>query len=227
MGGSLIYLLEAGSQSEVWNTDFEADEPQLPGQSAGLLRVDHVAQTMHHEEMLSWLLYYVSMFEVAKAPLVQIADPLGLVQSQAIESAEGGLRITLNGSASPQTLSARFLQGFHGAGVQHIALASADIMATAKKLRELGLAVLPIPHNYYEDVEARFGLDPDLLRQLEQFNILYDRDNDGEYFQLVSRAFAKRFFFEIVERRGYRGFGATNAAIRLAAQSRYRADLDL
>jgi 4-hydroxyphenylpyruvate dioxygenase len=227
VGGSLIYLMEAGSQSEVWNTDFVADEPQLPGQSAGLLRVDHVAQTMHHEEMLSWLLYYVSMFEVAKAPLVQIADPLGLVQSQAIESAEGGLRITLNGSASPQTLSARFLQGFHGAGVQHIALASADIMATAKKLRELGLAVLPIPHNYYEDVEARFGLDPDLLRQLEQFNILYDRDNDGEYFQLVSRAFAKRFFFEIVERRGYRGFGATNAAIRLAAQSRYRADLDL
>jgi 4-hydroxyphenylpyruvate dioxygenase len=225
VGGSLIYLMEAGSQSEVWNTDFVATEPKSPGQSAGLLRVDHVAQTMQHEEMLSWLLYYVSLFEVAKAPLVQIADPLGLVQSQAIESAEGGLRITLNGSASPQTLSARFLQGFHGAGVQHIALATADIMATAKKLRELGLAVLPIPHNYYEDVEARFGLDPDLLRQLEQFNILYDRDNDGEYFQLVSRAFAKRFFFEIVERRGYRGFGATNAAIRLAAQSRYRADL--
>jgi 4-hydroxyphenylpyruvate dioxygenase len=225
VGGSLIYLMEAGSQSEVWNTDFVATEPKSPGQSAGLLRVDHVAQTMQHEDMLSWLLYYVSLFEVAKAPLVQIADPLGLVQSQAIESAEGGLRITLNGSASPQTLSARFLQGFHGAGVQHIALATADIMATAKKLRELGLAVLPIPHNYYEDVEARFGLDPDLLRQLEEFNILYDRDNDGEYFQLVSRAFAKRFFFEIVERRGYRGFGATNAAIRLAAQSRYRADL--
>jgi 4-hydroxyphenylpyruvate dioxygenase len=226
VGGSLIYLMEAGSESEVWNTDFVAAEQKPPGHNAGLLRVDHVAQTMHHEEMLSWLLYYVSLFEVAKAPLVQIADPLGLVQSQAIESAEGGLRITLNGSASPQTLSSRFLQGFHGAGVQHIALATADIIATATRLRELGLAVLPIPHNYYEDVEARFGLDPQLLRQLEQFNILYDRDNDGEYFQLVSRAFAKRFFFEIVQRRGYRGFGATNAAIRLAAQSRYRADLD-
>jgi 4-hydroxyphenylpyruvate dioxygenase len=226
VGGSLIYLMEAGSESEVWNTDFVAEEARSPGRSAGLLRVDHVAQTMHHEEMLSWLLYYVCMFDVAKAPLVQIAEPLGLVQSQAIESAEGGLRITLNGSASPQTLSARFLQGFHGAGVQHIALATADIIATAKRLRELGLAVLPIPHNYYEDVEARFGLDPDLLLQLEQFNILYDRDNDGEYFQLVSRAFAKRFFFEIVERRGYRGFGATNASIRLAAQSRYRSDLE-
>jgi 4-hydroxyphenylpyruvate dioxygenase len=180
---------------------------------------------MHHEEMLSWLLYYVSLFDVAKAPLVQIADPLGLVQSQAIESPEGGLRMTLNGSASPQTLSSRFLQGFHGAGVQHIALATADIMATARKLKERGLAVLPIPRNYYEDVEARFGLDAGLLQQLEEFNILYDRDNDGEYFQLVSRAFAKRFFFEIVERRGYRGFGTPNASVRLAAQSRYRSDL--
>jgi 4-hydroxyphenylpyruvate dioxygenase len=227
VGGSLIYLMEAGSESEVWNTDFVAEELQSPGKGAGLLRVDHVSQTMHHEEMLSWLLYYVCLFDVGKAPLVQIAEPLGLVQSQAIESPEGGMRITLNGSTSPQTLSARFLQGFHGAGVQHIALATADIIATAKKLRELGLAVLPIPHNYYEDVQARFELDPQLLLQLEQFNILYDRDNDGEYFQLVSRAFAKRFFFEIVERRGYRGYGATNASIRLAAQSRYRSDLEV
>ena len=129
VGGSLIYLMEAGSESEVWNTDFVAPEPKPPGQNAGLLRVDHIAQTMHHEEMLSWLLYYVSLFDVAKAPLVQIAEPLGLVQSQAIESAEGGLRITLNGSTSPQTLSARFLQGFHGAGIQHIALATAEIPA--------------------------------------------------------------------------------------------------
>jgi 4-hydroxyphenylpyruvate dioxygenase len=83
---------------------------------------------------------------------------------------------------------------------------------------------LPIPGNYYEDLEARFGLDPALLSPLAEFGILYDRDADGEYFQLVSRAFAKRFFFEIVERRGYRTYGAPNASIRLAAQSRYRDD---
>jgi 4-hydroxyphenylpyruvate dioxygenase len=82
------------------------------------------------------------------------------------------------------------------------------------------------PPDNHEDLDARLGLDPQLRAQLEQFNILYDRDGDGEYFQLVSRAFAKRFFFEIVERRGYRGFGVANAAIRLSAQSRYRDDLE-
>jgi 4-hydroxyphenylpyruvate dioxygenase len=226
VGGSQLYLVEAGSQSRIWDAEFVPIPGAPVSADAGLLRIDHVAQTMQYEEMLSWLLYYVSLFDVAKAPLVQIADPLGLVQSQAIESPEGGLRLTLSGSASSHTLSARFLQGFHGAGVQHIALASADIFASARRLRELGLAMLPIPRNYYEDLEARFGLEETLLTQLAEFNILYDRDTDGEYFHLVSRAFAKRFFFEVVERRGYRAYGAANASIRLAAQSRYRDDLD-
>jgi 4-hydroxyphenylpyruvate dioxygenase len=125
-----------------------------------------------------------------------------------------------------QTLSSRFLHGFHGAGVQHIALATADILSSAQRLAELGLETLPIPQNYYEDLEARFGLDQTLLERLAKLNILYDRDTDGEYFQLYSRAFAKRFFFEFVERRDYRGYGAANAAIRLAAQSRYREDAE-
>jgi len=224
VGGSLLYLVEAGSEPELWESEFETIPGAARAPGAGLLRVDHIAQTMQYEEMLSWLLYYLSLFDLAKSPAVQIADPLGLVQSQAIESPEGGLKFTLNGSASTQTLSARFLQGFGGAGIQHIALATADILATARRLKELGLATLPIPRNYYEDLEARFDLSPRVLAELAELNILYDRDTDGEYFQLYSRAFAKRFFFEIVERRGYRAYGTANAPIRLAAQSRYRED---
>jgi 4-hydroxyphenylpyruvate dioxygenase len=225
VGGSLIYMMEAGTETDIWEREFET----VPGGAgrtagAGLLRVDHVTQTMQYEEMLSWLLYYLSLFELGKAPSVQIADPLGLVQSQPIESPEGGLRLTLNGSESRQTLSARFLQGFGGAGVQHIALATTDIFATARRLKEFGLPTLPIPPNYYEDLEARFGLDEQRIAEMAELNILYDRDTDGEYYQLYSRAFVKRFFFEIVERHGYRAYGAANAPIRLAAQSRYRED---
>jgi 4-hydroxyphenylpyruvate dioxygenase len=224
VGGSLLYLMEEGTETDVWEREFEPTPSTARRPGAGLLRVDHIAQTMQYEEMLSWMLYYVSLFDLAKAPAVQIPDPLGLVQSQAIQSPEGGLRFTLNGSASHQTLSARFLQGFGGAGIQHIALATADIFASARRLEELGLRVLPIPGNYYEDLQARFELDDRRIAELRDLNILYDRDTDGEYFQLYSRAFAKRFFFEIVERRGYQAYGATNAAIRLAAQSRYRDD---
>ncbi len=227
VGGSLLYFMEAGNESHIWGTEFETVPGGTSGdEGAGLLRIDHIAQTMQHEQMLSWLLYYYALFDLTKAPLVEIADPVGLVQSQALHSADGGLRLTLNSSAAIQTLSSRFLQGFHGAGVQHIALATSDILRSAARLMELGLETLPIPRNYYEDLEARFGLDSGLLERLAELNILYDRDTDGEYFQLYSRAFAKRFFFEFVERRDYRGYGAANAQIRLAAQSRYRDDLE-
>jgi 4-hydroxyphenylpyruvate dioxygenase len=66
-------------------------------------------------------------------------------------------------------------------------------------------------------VEARFGLDPDLTERLKAANILYDRDEHGEYFQLYSGTFGEGFFFEIVERRGYLGYGAANAIFRIAA----------
>jgi len=187
-----------------------------------LHRIDHIAQTMQYEEFLSWLLYYVALFNVAKTPQIEIADTLGLVQSQAVESRDRGLRITLNGSMGAQTLSSRFLHHYMGAGVQHIAFATADIFAAVEAARANGLACLEIPRNYYDDVEAKFGLAPDLVARLAKYGILYDRDGAAEYFQFYSRAFAKRVFFEIVERRGYQAYGAANAPIRLAAQARFK-----
>jgi 4-hydroxyphenylpyruvate dioxygenase len=224
VGGSLLYFLQRGQTEQVWQADFDPLVPIGAAPDAGLLRVDHVAQAMQYEEMLSWLLFYLSLFEVAKTPQVEIADPLGLVLSQAVQSPDGALRFTLNGSAAAETLASRFLHAYLGAGVQHIALATDDIFASAHRLHERGIETLPIPANYYEDLSARFALGDAAVADLQRYNILYDRTADGEYFQFYSRAFAKRFFFEIVHRRGYDGYGAANAAIRIAAQSRYRND---
>jgi 4-hydroxyphenylpyruvate dioxygenase len=143
------------------------------------------------------------------------------VASQVIQNADYTLRIILNASQSERTLSSRFLSDYFGSGVQHIAFDTSDIFATAAKLKANGVEVLRIPENYYDDLEARFGLPSDLLKQLQAGNILYDKDEIGEYFQIYTQNFENLFFFEIVERRGdYKGFGAANAPIRLAAQSR-------
>ena len=223
VGGSLIYFIEEGSAEEVWHHEFTQPVPtEGAPRSLQLERTDHIAQTMQYEEFLSWLLYYVALFNVAKTPQIEIADTLGLVQSQAVESPDHALRITLNGSMGAQTLSSRFLQHYMGAGVQHLAFVTADIFAAAEAARANGLPVLEIPHNYYEDIEAKFGLAPEVVERLAKLNILYDRDGTAEYFQFYSRAFAKRVFFEIVERRGYEAYGAGNASIRLAAQARFK-----
>jgi 4-hydroxyphenylpyruvate dioxygenase len=170
--------------------------------------------------MMSCVLFYTSIFDVTKNPDVDIADPGGLVRSLVVRNADRSLSLVLNGSQSQHTASARFLSQFFGSGVQHIAFATGDIFAAAKALKTAGLPTLPIPDNYYDDLDARFALPQDVLAELRGHGILYDRDQDGEFFQIFTGTFFDRFFFEIVERRGYRGFGAGNAAIRLAVQRR-------
>jgi 4-hydroxyphenylpyruvate dioxygenase len=224
VGGSLNYFIDSKQSEQVWTTEFLPIGTGAAQAGVGLTRVDHLSLAMQYEAMLSWLLYYVSLFAVKKMPPIEIADPAGLVVSQAIQSVDGQFRITLNGSAAAQTLASRFLHAYLGAGVQHIAFACDDIFDTAERLQKLGMEVLPIPANYYDDLAARFGLDSGMLKRMASYHILYDRDADGEYFQLYSRAFAKRFFFEMVQRRGYDGYGAANASIRLAAQSRYKVE---
>jgi 4-hydroxyphenylpyruvate dioxygenase len=79
---------------------------------------------------------------------------------------------------------------------------------------------LVIPENYYDDLDARIDLSPGALDQLRANNVLYDRQGAGEYFQAYTKSFGGGFVFEIVEPRAYTGFGAANAPIRLAAQTR-------
>ena len=172
--------------------------------------------------MLAWLLFYTSLFDLRKAPVQDVLDPGGVVQSQAVESGEARKSSPCAQclARAAATMAARFLDDFFGSGVQQIALACDDIFATVERLRFNGTALLPIPENYYDDLEARFDLAPALLDRLRDGDILYDRDGDAEFFHVYTRTQPGGFFFEIVERRAYKGYGAVNAPIRLAAQAR-------
>jgi 4-hydroxyphenylpyruvate dioxygenase len=216
VGGSLLYFLEPGSAN--WDVDFVP----VTGEAGSyhLKDIDHISQSMRFEEMLSWEQFYTGLFDMRRSPQLEIADPLGLVKSQVLQNKDGSVRLVLNGSTASRTLSSRFLSEFFGAGVQHIAFACDDIFATVSAMRAAGAAFLKIPDNYYDDIDSRYQLDPALLKSMKQNAILYDRDDDGEFFQVYTHAFEERFFLEIVERRGYNGFGAPNAGVRLAAQTR-------
>ena len=216
VGGSLLYFLEPGSSN--WDVDFV---PVPSAENGALLnRVDHISQSMRFEELLSWEQFYTALFDVQKSPQLEIADPLGLVKSEVLQNRNGSLRLVLNASTASQTMSSRFLSEFFGAGVQHVAFACQDIFKAVSAMRAAGATFLNIPNNYYDDLDSRYQLDPNLLVSMKQNAILYDRDDEGEFFQVYTHAFDERFFFEIVERRGYKGFGAPNAGIRLAAQTR-------
>ncbi len=216
VGGSLLYFLDQAGKN--WDTDFEAIASDASADA--LLAVDHIAQSMPYDDMLSWLLFYTGILDLKRLPQMEIADPRGLVQSQALINGDQSLRFVVNGSSANRTLPARFISEFFGSGVQHVAFACEDIFATVAAMRARGAGFLDIPDNYYDDIEAKYDLAPDVMAKLRTNHILYDREGDGEFFQVYTHIFDERFFFEIVERRSYQGFGAPNAGIRLAAQAR-------
>ena len=201
----------------LWDVEFVPEAPT--GTTAKLTRIDHVAQTMNYDEMLTWILFYRSIFATTKSPVVDVLDPSGLVRSQVIENDAGTLRLTLNGAENSRTLAGHFVTNTFGSSIQHLAFASSDIFASAAAMLAGGLKVLEISANYYDDLEARLGLDADFVASIRAGNVLYDRDENGEFFQFYSQTFGEGFFFEIVERRGaYAGYGAPNAPFRIAAQ---------
>jgi 4-hydroxyphenylpyruvate dioxygenase len=220
-GGGLCYFLDDSSDfAGVWHSEFIAEEDPSPI-ATGLDRIDHIAQTVRYDELLTAVLFYTSLLDVEKSAMVDIIDPSGVVRSQVVASPSGTFRVTLNGAENHRTFAGRFIAENFGSSIQHIAFETDDIFATAAALTENGFVPLSITRNYYDDIEARFGLEPDVADRLRDANILYDRDEHGEYFQLYSPVHGEGFFFEIVERRGYRGYGAPNAIFRIAAQKRH------
>ena len=219
LAGSLIHFLDA-SLDPVWEVEFTLEPGDAKG--VGLRRIDHIAQTMTYADMLSWSLFYTALLDMRALPMVDVIDPDGLVRSQAVTSPDGGLRLTLNGAEGHRTLAGKFLRDTFGAPVQHLAFATDDLIATADRLQARGFTALPLPGNYYDDLDARFALGAERIAALKARNILYDADaTGGSFLQLFARDKAGQVFFEIVERRGgYDGFGAANAPFRIAAQKR-------
>src|SRR5208282_3480684 len=98
---------------------------------------------------------------------------------------------------------------YPGPGVQHIALATDDIVHTVNKLREQGIEFLRVPHTYYAELQSRVGKIDEPINQLEELGILADRDDEGYMLQIFTRPVEDRptLFFEIIQRKGSRSFG--------------------
>jgi 4-hydroxyphenylpyruvate dioxygenase len=220
--GTLVYLVETQTdQGPIYQDDFVLADRAT--KEAGIFQVDHVAQALPHGQMDAFVLFYRAVFGLRPEALFELPDPYGLIRSRAMVSAERSIRLPLNISESRETATGRFVSAFSGAGVHHIAFATDDIRRCVAAILARGGELLPIPANYYDDLAARFDLDDGKLAELRRLNLLYDRDEHGEFLHAYTAAFAQRFFFEIVERQGYQAFGAPNAAVRMAAQAEYRA----
>ena len=212
----LIYVID-NNDDKIWEKDFKY-LPELKTNNFNL-KIDHIAQTLHHDEMPSSLLSYSTMFDCKKSPVIDIIDSYGITKSQVIENETQTFRMTMNGAENSKTNAGQFLKKNKRPGIQHIALSTDNLITLVNKLKGKGQKFLKVSDNYYDDIEARFGLDFDFCNQLKDLNILYDEDKNGSFLQVYTNIINNTFFFEIVQRiDNYKGYGESNALFRIAAQ---------
>ncbi|MGP4085668.1 bifunctional sugar phosphate isomerase/epimerase/4-hydroxyphenylpyruvate dioxygenase family protein [Streptomyces sp. KR55] len=198
--------------SDRWRADFEhlAHTPA----ATDVHRIDHLALTQPWHHFDEATLFHRSVLGLHAQESVDVADPYGLLRSRAVTNADGSVRIALTVGAAPTDDTVR---------AQHIALATDDVIAAARRFREAGGRLLPVPANYHDDLAARYDLTDEELTTHRDLGILYDRDAYGVFRHCYTQTVG-RVFFELVQRDdGYRGYGAQNAPVRLAAQHAMKA----
>ena len=207
--GTEIFLCEAETGGPGWVREFGSGTP-VPAKGP-ITAVDHVNLSQPWQHFDEAVLFYESTLGLTPRPSVEVPSPMGLVRSQVMRSSDGAVRMALN-------IAPMVFDGDGSGYPQHVAFACSDLVALARTAVGRGLQFLPVPGNYYEDLDARFGLEPEFLAVLKDLNLLYDRDADGEFLHFYTSTVGN-VFFEVVERRpAYEGYGAPNAPVRLAAQ---------
>ncbi|GAB2662859.1 sugar phosphate isomerase/epimerase and 4-hydroxyphenylpyruvate domain-containing protein [Nocardia goodfellowii] len=219
--------LRGPASAAAWQSAFEIyprNETRWRGQQALFTGVDHIALAVPTDSWDGVMLSLRSVLGMQPHEGLDVADAMGLIHTQALTLTErdgvGTLRILLNMVPGSVTGTADLPAPRRG-GVTHIAFACDNIFATAAGLRANGHVPLPISINYYDDLQARFGVAPELLDRMRHDGILYDANEDGEFFHLFTQTVGADLFFEVVQRVGdYQGYGEINAAVRLSAQIR-------
>ncbi|NQX11202.1 sugar phosphate isomerase/epimerase and 4-hydroxyphenylpyruvate domain-containing protein [Microbacteriaceae bacterium VKM Ac-2855] len=209
--GTEIYFSATGARDGAgWTSEFgPVPRPIEESASAGIVEIDHISLVQPWDRVDEAVLFFRSLLGLSAGDLVDVPGASGLVRSRSLVSSDSTVRIALNALPTHAREEADY--------PNHVAFRTDDLLAT---LRVLGDAVplLPVPENYYEDLEARYALGAARLQELREANVLLDRSPQGEFLHVYTRPVG-RVSFELVERRGdYDGYGAANAPVRLAAQ---------
>jgi 4-hydroxyphenylpyruvate dioxygenase len=188
-----------------------------PRSGVGLLNVDHIVGNVELGRMNDWVEYYERVFgmtEMISFTDDDISTEYSALMSKVMADGEGKIKFPINEPAEGKRKSQieEYIEFYGGAGAQHIALASENIVLTVEALKERGIIFLDTPDAYYEDVGDRVGEIGEDWADLRRHKILADRDDDGYLLQIFTKTVQDRptMFFEVIERHGARGFGDGN-----------------
>ncbi|HET7009925.1 MAG TPA: 4-hydroxyphenylpyruvate dioxygenase [Anaerolineales bacterium] len=190
---------------------------ELSADSAGLAAIDHVVGNVQLGKMDAWVRFYHEIMgfrQLIHFDDQDIGTEYSALMSKVMQDGTGRVKFPINEPAEGKRKSQieEYLDYYYGPGVQHIAMASGDILETVGKLRQRGVEFLRVPDAYYDIARERVGAIDEPFDELRQLGILVDRDDEGYLLQVFSRPIQDRptTFIEVIERHGSRGFGKGN-----------------
>lgn len=192
-------------------------EPGYRAEPAGLKYVDHMVGNVGWGEMDKWASFYEDVMgfkQLVSFDDKDISTEYTALMSKVMSNGNGRIKFPINEPAEGRKMSQieEYIKFYRGAGVQHVAMATDDIIHTVSELRRRGVEFLYVPSTYYDTVLDRVGSIDEKLKALQELGILVDRDDEGYLLQIFTRPVQDRptVFYEIIQRKGAKSFGKGN-----------------
>lgn len=216
-GDTVHIFVERNNYNGVFMPGFRKWESNYNPEETGLLYVDHCVGNVGWNQMNPWVSFYEQVMgfkNILTFDDKDISTEYSALMSKVMSNGNGFVKFPINEPAEGKKKSQveEYLDFYNGEGVQHVAIATNDIVKTVTELQRRGIEFLSIPASYYETVLDRVGKIDEDLQPLQDLGILIDRDNEGYLLQIFSKPLEDRptLFFEIIQRKGAKSFGKGN-----------------
>ena len=216
-GETVHIFVERKEYNGVFLPGYQKWESHYNPAPVGLKFIDHMVGNVDWNEMNKWCEFYAKVMGFAQIISFDdkdISTEYTALMSKVMSNGNGRIKFPINEPAEGKKKSQieEYIQFYNGAGVQHIAVATDDIVATVSAMRDRGVEFLYVPENYYDDLLERVGEIDEDVEVLKQHGILIDRDDEGYLLQLFTKPVLDRptMFFEIIQRKGAQSFGKGN-----------------
>lgn len=216
-GDTVHVFVERKNYTGVFLPGYQKWESKFNPESVGLAAIDHMVGNVGWFEMNKWVDFYANVMgfsQLISFDDKDISTEYSALMSKVMSNGSGKVKFPINEPAEGKKKSQieEYLDFYKGAGVQHIAMITPDIIATVKELQNRGIEFLRVPGSYYEDLIERVGKIDEEVAILAELGILVDKDDDGYLLQIFTKPVEDRptLFYEIIQRKGSRSFGKGN-----------------
>ncbi|WP_461111849.1 4-hydroxyphenylpyruvate dioxygenase [Spirosoma jeollabukense] len=216
-GDTVHVFVERNDYQGIFLPDYEPWHPEYQPAGAGLNYVDHMVGNVGWHEMNQWMTFYHDVMgfqQLVSFDDKDISTDYTALMSKVMTNGNGRVKFPINEPAEGKKKSQieEYLDFYGGPGIQHIAVATDNIIETVLTLRSRGVEFLSVPDTYYANLSERIGQIDEEIDRLRQLGILADRDDEGYLLQIFTKPICPRptLFFEIIQRKGARSFGKGN-----------------